>query len=429
MSATKYPAVRPEPKVALPLRIATGYLWRLVFICFAVYLFFLSLGYFSAIVVPMLVAVLLTAALHPLVNWLDRYMPRGLAVAITVLGGLGVLGGMIALIGTQIAGEMGQLYSQALQGIQQVQTWLAEGPLGLGSTQIDDYLQQATDALSANATALAQQALTATATAGEIITGLALAIFALIFLLKDGRKIWLWIVRFIPRAGRERTDLAGRAGWRSLTAFVRATVVVAAVDGIGIGLGAFLLGVPLALPLGVLVFLSAFVPIIGAIVSGAVAVLVALLALGFVPALIMLGIVIGVQQVESHVLQPFVMGRMVSIHPLAVVLAIGAGLIVAGIVGALFAVPLVALLNTFINALNDPGDVADKLEAETSDDSPDDKDKDKDQQLKEDAEALEAKESAGSGDGSSQVGSDGEQPYDQASAGRGSGTDRTPSQE
>ena len=173
----------------------------------------------------------------------------------------------------------------------------------------------------------------------------------MIFLLLEGDRIWRWLVHLLPAPTHDRVDTAGRAGWQTLTSYVRATVVVATADAVGIGVGAALLGVPLAIPLAVLVFLGAFVPIVGAFLSGGVAVLVALVALGPVQALIMLGIVIAVQQLEAHVLQPFLLGRAVSVHPLAVVLAIGAGLLVAGIVGALFSVPLVAFLNTAIHSL------------------------------------------------------------------------------
>ena len=219
-------------------------------------------------------------------------------------------------------------------------------------------MAQARDQLSANSEEIVSRALEATATAGEIVTGAVLTLFALAFFLYEGEKIWAWLVALFPGGARERIDTAGRAGWRTLTAYVRATIVVATADAVGIGVGAALLGVPLAIPLGVLVFLGAFVPIVGALVSGSVAVLVALVALGPVQALIMLAIVVGVQQVESHLLQPFVLGRAVSVHPLAVVLAIGAGLIAAGIVGALFAVPLVAVGNTVSHSLRGTKDTS-----------------------------------------------------------------------
>ncbi len=331
--------------------MAASYAWRIALFVLVIYGGLRLVDQFMTLVVPFLVAVLVAALLHPLVILLDRWLPRGVSVAITLVALLAVLSGLFTLVGTQISGQMTQLTAQALAGLAQLQSWLSDGPLRLGSEEINSYVQEITNQLSANSTEIARRALTVGATAGEVVTGLVLAIFTLIFLLLDGRAIWLWMIRFVPRRGRGRADEAGLAGWVSLTSYVRATVLVAAVDAIGIGIGAAILGVPLAVPLALLVFVGAFVPIVGALVSGAVAVLVALLALGWVKALIMLAIVIGVQQVESHVLQPFLMGRMVSVHPLGVVFAIGAGIIVGGIVGALFAVPLVAVLNTVVHSL------------------------------------------------------------------------------
>lgn len=325
--------------------------WRVVAVVAALYVLVRLLQFFSVLVIPLMVAVLLTALVLPLTELLSRWVPRGASVAVTLLTLIGVVAGLFTLVGTQLASGMTGLWTQAADGFGQVQTWLADGPLNLSSAQIDAYVAQATDQLTANSEQVVGQALSVTATAGEVVTGTFLVLFSMIFLLLEGERIWRWLVHLLPGATHHQVDLAGRAGWRTLTSYVRATVVVATVDAVGIGLGAALLGVPLAIPLAVLVFLGAFVPIVGAFVSGGVAVLVALVALGPVKALIMLAVVVGVQQLESHVLQPLLLGRAVSVHPLAVVLAIGAGLLVAGVVGALFSVPLVAFLNTAVHAL------------------------------------------------------------------------------
>ncbi len=184
-----------------------------------------------------------------------------------------------------------------------------------------------------------------------MVAGLFIALFCLFFFLYQGEQIWAWLVRLFPRQAREKADSSGRKAWVSLTAFVRATIIVAAVDAIGIALGAAVLGVPLVSAIGILVFVGAFVPVVGALVSGIVAVLVALVAKGPIVAIIMLGVVIGVQQLEAHVLQPFLLGRAVSVHPLAVILSIATGVVIAGIVGALLAVPTAAVLNTIVNHL------------------------------------------------------------------------------
>lgn len=338
-----------------PLQVGAAFTWRLLVIIAGIWVLLWVLNFFSSLVIPFLVAVLLAALLTPLVQLLARWLPRGLAVAVTFLLALGVVAGLFTLVGTQIASQMTQLTSQALDGFSQMQDWLAKGPLNINTAQIDDYVGKLQEQVTANGERIASGALTATLTAGEVLTGLLLTLFTLIFLLYDGNGIWGWFVRLLPKRARQASDTAGRAGWVALTQYVRATVIVAFVDAVGIGVGAAILGVPLYIPLAVLVFLGAFIPIIGALVSGAVAVLVALLALGWVQALIMLAVVLAVQQIESHILQPVIMGRMVSIHPLGVVMAIGAGLVVKGIVGALFAVPLAAVLNTVIHSLSAGG--------------------------------------------------------------------------
>jgi predicted PurR-regulated permease PerM len=233
-----------------------------------------------------------------------------------------------------------------------VQQWLAGPPLNLSTADLADYLQRARDSLTARQSTVVNGALAATTTAGHVVGGFFLTLFAVFFFLAHGNQIWGWLVRLFPRAARDAVDESSRLGWVTLTSFVRATVIVALSDAIGIGVGAAVLHVPLAVPLGVLVFLSAFIPIVGALFSGSVAVLVALVAQGPVTALIMLGVVLVVQQIESHGLQPFLMGRAVRVHPLAVIMAIAAGATVGGIVGALFAVPLIAVGNTVVLALS-----------------------------------------------------------------------------
>ena len=196
-------------------------------------------------------------------------------------------------------------------------------------------------------------ALTTAASVVEALAGLALALFALIFFLYDGRRIWRFLLRAMPAgSGRDRIDVAGDRAFATLVGYTRATVLVAVVDGVAIGLGLWIVGVPLVIPLAALTFLAAFIPTVGAVVSGAVAVLVALVTLGPIQALIILGVVIGVQQLEGNVLQPLLLGRAVQLHPLAVALAVAAGVVVAGIIGALLAVPLLAVVNSVMRSMN-----------------------------------------------------------------------------
>jgi predicted PurR-regulated permease PerM len=188
-------------------------------------------------------------------------------------------------------------------------------------------------------------------TVGHVLAGFFLVLFATFFFLKDGRAIWSFLIGLLPRSARDAMEQAGEYSWRTLIAYVRATVLVAFVDAMGIGLALYFIGVPLALPLSALVFLGAFIPVVGATLSGAVAVLVALVAKGPVAALLVLAAVIAVQQLEGHILQPLLLGRAVALHPLGVIVALAAGVVLAGIVGALVAVPLVAVVNTAVRYL------------------------------------------------------------------------------
>ena len=207
-------------------------------------------------------------------------------------------------------------------------------------------------------------ALSTAATLTEIVTSALLMVFTLIFLLYGGRSIYAYLTRIVPAHTRDRVREAGRAGFGSLIGYVRATLLVALVDAIGIGTGLAIMGVPLALPLASLVFLGAFIPLVGAVLSGFLAVVVALLAKGFFYALLTFGLVIAVQQLEAHVLQPLVMGRAVSIHPLAIVLALATGAVLAGIIGALLAVPVLAFLNSAFRVLGAPDPAAEAAELE-----------------------------------------------------------------
>ena len=273
----------------------------------------------------------------------------GPAVAITVLGFIGLIAGALALVGRQLASGFRELWSEALTGVQQVQDWLAEGPLHLTAAQIDQYIKEATAALQNNSSSILSGALSFGSTAGHFAAGLVLALFILIFFLLEGEPD-LGLPG--PAAARGRhappPTAPGRAGWTSMVSYARIQMFVAFVDAVGIGVGAAIIGVPLALPLGVLVFIGSFIPVVGALVTGAIAVLLALVANGPVNALIMLGIVLLVQQLESHILQPLVMGKAVALHPVAVILSVAAGSYLAGIPGALFSVPILAVANSAI---------------------------------------------------------------------------------
>ena len=334
------------------LRVSAALAWRFLMIIAALYVIIWLAGYFSSLMVPVAIALLLAALMAPGVERLVKWgVPRGLSAALVMVAGIGVLGGLLTFVIIQFTQGLPQLQSQVSDSLDQIRTWLTDGPLHLRDEQITKFIDDTIDTIQENQTAITEGALTTAATIGEILTGFILTVFVLIFFLYDGPGIWKFVTRGVPERVRDRVDVAGRRGFGALVSYVRATAAVALVDAVGIGVGLAIVQVPLVIPLSALVFLSAFVPIIGAVLAGTVAVLIALVANGFISALIVLAIVIGVMQLESHVLQPWLLGRAVRLHPLAVVLAITGGLISAGIAGALLSVPLLAVLNAGVKSL------------------------------------------------------------------------------
>jgi putative heme transporter len=334
------------------VRKTAAWAWRLLVILTALVALLLVIKRLEIIVVPLLLALMLSALLVPIVDWLDRRgAPRGGAVALVILGGFAILGGIMTFVVSQFVVGVPDLVNQVERSIDSAKKWLIDGPLHLSRQQIDHGGNSAIQALQNNEEKLTSGALATAATITEIITAALLMFFTLIFFLYGGRNIWQYVTKIFPTDVRDRVRAAGAAGYHSLTGYIRATFLVALVDAAGVGTGLVIMSVPLALPLASLVFLGAFIPLVGAVISGFLAVIVALLAKGFVYALITLGVLIGVNQLEAHILQPLVMGRAVSIHPLGIVVAISAGSVLAGIVGALLAVPTVAFFNNAFKVL------------------------------------------------------------------------------
>ncbi|BCB80223.1 AI-2E family transporter [Phytohabitans flavus] len=346
---------RDDIEVPRSLRIGSAWAWRLIVLGVLGWALLQIISRVHIVIIPLVIAMLLSALLAPAVRWLLRLgLPRSLATAVVLIAGLAAVAGTLTLVITEFIDGLPQLTDSATQGIRQIQNWLQTGPLHLSDRQIDSYVDTAEKWLDDNTQSLTSGAVSTATTLFEVLTGMFLVLFATFFFLRDGGRIWRFMVRLLPLRARWQVDDAGRAGWLTLVAYVRATVLVAFIDAVGIGVAVWILGVPFPLPLAALVFLGAFIPIVGATLSGAVAVLIALVDSGWVSALILLGAVIAVQQVEGHVLQPLIMGRAVAIHPLAVIVSIAAGVVLAGIVGALVAVPLVAVLNTAIRRLSNP---------------------------------------------------------------------------
>ncbi|GAA1355239.1 hypothetical protein GCM10009636_22450 [Arthrobacter koreensis] len=342
-------ANRAGDDVPYALRVSASWAWRLGVVLIVSAGLVWLLGHFSLLIIPLMIAALLAGLLAPISSWLRRNkVPSGLAVAVTIVSFLGLIVAALTLVGRQLALGFRNLWDEVSAGFDQVQGWLVDGPLRVTSTQIDELINEATSALQDNTGSILSGAVSVGASAGHFAAGILLTLFALVFFLLDGRKIWRFTVGLMPRRARPAAFGAGMRGWESMTNYVRVQLVVAFIDAVGIGGGAALIGVPLALPLAVLVFLGSFIPLIGAFVTGGIAVLLALVANGWPNAVVMLIIVLVVQQIESHILQPLIMGKAVSLHPLAVILAVTGGSLVAGIPGALFAVPLMAILNATV---------------------------------------------------------------------------------
>ena len=344
--------------------LAAAWSWRFVVIVAAGYLVARAIGFFSNVVLPLVIALFLAALLIPLVELLGRRLDRRISAGLVVIGVIGVLTLMISFATQQVVEGATNLADQVVGALDEIRAWLRDGPLNASDAQIDDGIQQLQDLVTTSNNELVGRLQEVGTAVGHIIAGFFIILFATFFFLSDGRKIWAWMVRLFPRAARERADASGRVAWTSLTQFVRATVIVAFVDAVGIMIVAAILDVPFVFAIGVLVFLGGFIPLVGATISGSVAVLVALVDEGAIVALIMLGGVIAVQQLEAHVLQPFLLGRMVSIHPLAIIVSIASGAYFAGIAGALVAVPLVASLNAVAVYLSSAPDPPDEMERE-----------------------------------------------------------------
>lgn len=349
--------------------LAAAWSWRFLVIAAAGYAVVWLLSLFSVIFIPLAIALLIAALGIPVVESAARVgIHRKLASAIVVVGGLAAVVLLLTFVGTQISRGFSDLADQVVTGLEEIRRWLRDGPLQATDSQINDYIKSIQDAVSSSTEEILSQVTSVGTAIGHIVAGFFIVLFATYFFLADGARIWAWVVRLFPRAARVRTDESGKVAWRSLTQFVRATVLIALADAIGIFIVAVILDVPFAIAIGVLVFLGAFIPMVGATLSGSVAVLVALVAQGPVIALLMLAGVILVQQIEAHVLQPFLTGRFVSLHPLGVIVAIGMGVLVAGIAGALLAVPLAAALNAVAQYLAGYTDVGEGVASASSTD-------------------------------------------------------------
>ncbi|MFG2418812.1 AI-2E family transporter [Streptomyces sp. NPDC048448] len=347
-------AARPDPSMAVPwgVRVAAEAGWRLLVLAGTLWVLMRVISAVQLVVLAFVAALLITALLQPTVARLKRVgFPRGLATALTAILGFVIMGLVGWFVVWQVQENIDNLSDQIQDGIDELRKWLLNSPFHVTDKQINEIAKNLRDAIGANTDQITSAGLEGVTVIVEALTGILLTMFSTLFLLYDGKRIWEWTLKLVPAAARPGVAGAGPRAWRTLTAYVRGTVIVALIDAIFIGLGIYFLDVPMAVPLAVFIFLFAFIPLVGAVVSGALAVVVAVVTQGVFTALMTLLVVLAVQQIEGHILQPFILGRAVRVHPLAVVLSVAAGGLVAGIGGAVVAVPLVAVTNTVVGYL------------------------------------------------------------------------------
>lgn len=349
--------LRPTPRapgltqeveeIPLGVRRLAAWSWRILVIVAAAALILYGLLQVTGIVIPVLLAVLLAVLLTPVVKLLTRYtfLGRAAASGVALLGLLLVVAGMFTLAGRQLIAQWADIQDKLVTGFQSVSGW-ATTTFQIDTPMINSALDEGLAKLQENADTLLNSALSTAAVLGNLVTGILVMLFTLFFLLSSGPTIWRWVVGLLPPAARTGTHEAFRRGWKALSAYVRTQILVAAVDAVGISIGMVALGLgSYAVPIWLLVFLFSFIPLVGAIASGIIAVLLVLVLKSWIFALIMLGIVLLVQQLEGNVLQPLLMGKAVELHPLAVFLGVAGGAMIAGIPGALFSIPLIAFVN------------------------------------------------------------------------------------
>ncbi|MGP3973047.1 AI-2E family transporter [Streptomyces sp. 8N114] len=347
-------AAKPEPSAAVPwgMRVAAEAGWRLLVLAGVIWVLMKVVSTVSLLIIAFSAGLLITALLQPTVARLRRIgLGRGLATAITFIGGFVIMGLVGWFVVWQVMENLDTLTAKVQDGIQELKNWALNGPFHVSEDQINDIAQNLSDWIGDNSKELTSAGIEGVTVILEFLSGALLTMFCTLFLLYDGRRIWEWTLKFVPSAAREGVAGAGPRAWATLTGYVRGTVIVALIDAVFIGVGLYVLKVPMAVPLAVFIFLFAFIPIVGAVISGALAVVVALVTDGIFTALLALAVVLAVQQIESHILQPFILGRLVRVHPLAVVLGVTGGSLIAGIPGAVVSVPLVAVTNTVVGYL------------------------------------------------------------------------------
>jgi predicted PurR-regulated permease PerM len=338
-------ATQPDSQVPRLLQQLAAWSWRLLLTGGVIYLGFRFVVELRLVVIPFIAALLLTALLQPAASWLRRHgFSPLLASWCMILIALVVIAGAIALISNQIADQYQVLFNEVQRTVIHLQHSLAGAPFHLNKSRLQALSKDMLNYISQHKSVVAGTVLTGGKYLAEVLAGAVLTLFVTFFLLKDGARIWAWLIKGMRPVARSRTDRAGDQAWRALVYYMRGATAVAAIHAVLLGVALWLLRVPLLVPLVVLVFLAAFVPLVGILVAGGLAVLVTLATKGWVAAVILLGVLIVENQIEDHVLQPLVVGRIIKLHPLAIILSLAVGGIIAGIPGAIIAVPFAAVI-------------------------------------------------------------------------------------
>ena len=324
------------------LQVTAAYAWRVIIVAAAVYLLFAVLAKLTLVTVAVFVGLVITALLRPLVDLLSHKIPRGLSVAVTLLLTIVAIGAIFTFVADSVASQTTQLSNQFVSGLNEIERSLAGAPFHIRAANLTQAGQQIRAWVTQNGGSLAGQALGGASVAAEVLTGLALAVFCSVFFLNSGSRIWDWLLTQVG-GNNHRWDGAARAGWATFAGYTRGIVIIAGTNAALVCVALLILRVPLALPLALLTFFATFIPLIGAPIALFVATLVALAARGPLIALLVLALIVLIGQIEGHLLQPLVMSRAVNIHPLAVALSVASGTVIAGVIGAVVAVPLVAV--------------------------------------------------------------------------------------
>ncbi|MCP3817172.1 AI-2E family transporter [Streptomyces sp. A3M-1-3] len=338
------PASGGEPRVFPALRTAAAYAWRILVVGGAVYAVFSVLGHFHEIAVAVFLGLVVTAMLRPVADLLTRFVPRPLAVTVTLIGSIVLVLAILALIGEVVAAERSGLQREFGEGIGRIERRLEEPPFRLNPEALSDVQSRLGRFLSAHRATLISTALSGAGRLVEVLTVFALALFCSVFFIHSGDRLWSWSCDQLPMTVRDRAAIAGRAAWRTFTGYTHGIVLVAVTNAILVGVALLALGVPLAVPLALLELFAAFIPLIGSPVALAVAAVVALASKGPVVAAIVVALIVIIGQIEGHLLHPIVMSWAVRLHPVVVAVSVIGGAIAAGVVGAVVAVPLVSVL-------------------------------------------------------------------------------------